>query len=132
MFFKITSSNLETNKKKSTSLLPPSNVMIASIRSIPKTLEHYPKHSRSYSGHVQFSSGFRGLDIADAGNGERAGDKGRDGEGNFSRVAGNFTLLLGQVSKARFALVENVVLLATLAASSRWLSPRFASSSRLR
>lgn len=38
--------------------------------------------------------------------------RGEDGVGNFSQVAGNFTLLLGQVSKAWLVLVENVVLLA--------------------
>lgn len=31
------------------------------------------------------------------------------GERNFTPVAGNFTLLLGQVSKAQLVLVENVV-----------------------
>lgn len=30
------------------------------------------------------------------------------GERNFTPVAGNFTLLLGQVSKAQLVLVENV------------------------
>lgn len=39
-------------------------------------------------------------------------DRGEGGVGNFSQVAGNFTLLLGQVSKAWLVLVENVVLLA--------------------
>lgn len=70
------------------------------------------KCSPAYGGRVQFSSGFRGLDIEERRREERRGRGEKQTGGNFSRVAGNFTLLLGQVSKARLVLVENVVLLA--------------------
>lgn len=39
----------------------------------------------------------------------REEEAGGRGERNFTPVAGNFTLLLGQVSKAQLVLVENVV-----------------------
>lgn len=81
---------------------------------------------------MQFSSGFRGLDIEGRKIGSgRTGEEnvGRVGEGNFSRVDGNITLLLGQVSKARPVLVENVVLLARCSVLARCRSARPALSS---
>lgn len=40
---------------------------------------------------------------------EEAAERGGRKERNFTLVAGNFTLLLGQVGKAQLVLVENVV-----------------------
>jgi len=89
-----------------------------------KPQPHYPKYSSARSGRMQFSSGFCQLDVGE-GKGETtrretarsktreeeaAGPGGGNGkeECNFIPVAGNFTLLPGQVSRAQLVLVENV------------------------
>lgn len=83
---------------------------------IRKTESRITREVLSRPGHVQFSSSFRGLGIEER-RGERRERRERERRvGNFSRVAGNFTLLLGQVSKARLVLVETVVLVVAVLA----------------
>lgn len=60
----------------------------------------------------------RGDDEGDAR--EEAGGR---GERNFTPVAGNFTLLLGQVSKTQLVLVENVVPVCEFSSPSLLSSP---------